>query len=56
MEEQLFEPRTDLTVLNEAVLAIRSEIKKIIIGQDEMVKLILLRCWRRACFNRRCRA
>jgi MoxR-like ATPase len=41
MEEQLFEPRTDLTVLNEAVLAIRSEIKKIIVGQDEMVKLIL---------------
>ncbi|HZI53378.1 MAG TPA: MoxR family ATPase [Chitinophagaceae bacterium] len=41
MEEQLFKPRTDLTVLNEAVLAIRSEIKKVIVGQDEMVKLIL---------------
>jgi len=41
MEEQLFRPRTDLTALNEAVLAIRSEIKKVIVGQDEMVKLIL---------------
>lgn len=41
MEEQLFQPRTDLTALNEAVLAIRSEIKKVIIGQDEMVKLII---------------
>ena len=41
MEEQLFQPRTDLTALNEAVMAIRSEIKKIIVGQDDMVKLIL---------------
>ena len=41
MEEQLFQPRTDLTALNEAVRAIHSEIKKVIVGQDEMVKLIL---------------
>ncbi|MET0392508.1 MAG: MoxR family ATPase [Chitinophagaceae bacterium] len=41
MEEQVFQQRTDLTALNEAVLAIRSEIKKVIVGQDEMVKLIL---------------
>jgi MoxR-like ATPase len=41
MEEQLFQQRTDLTVLSEAVLSIRSEIKKIIVGQDEMVKLII---------------
>src|SRR5688572_2060397 len=41
MEEQLFEPRTDLTALNDAVLSIRTEIKKIIVGQDEMVKLIM---------------
>ncbi|MBS1576528.1 MAG: MoxR family ATPase [Bacteroidetes bacterium] len=41
MEEQLFQQRTDLTVLNEAVLSIRGEIKKIIVGQDEMVKLII---------------
>jgi len=41
MEEQLFEQRTDLTALNAAVLSIRTEIKKIIVGQDEMVKLII---------------
>lgn len=41
MEEQLFQQRTDLTALNEAVYSIRNEIKKIIVGQDEMVKLIL---------------
>lgn len=41
MEEQLFQQRTDLTALNEAVLSIREEIKKIIVGQDEMVKLII---------------
>ncbi len=41
MEEQIFQTRTDLTALNEAVLAIRSEIKKVIVGQDDMVKLIL---------------
>ncbi|TXJ29387.1 MAG: MoxR family ATPase [Chitinophagaceae bacterium] len=41
MEEELFQQRTDLTALNEAVMLIRSEIKKIIVGQDEMVKLII---------------
>src|SRR6185295_1271676 len=41
MEEQIFQQRTDLTALSEAVLAIHSEIKKIIVGQEEMVKLIL---------------
>lgn len=41
MEEQLFQQRTDLTILNEAVTSIRNEIKKIIVGQDEMVKLII---------------
>lgn len=41
MEEQIFHQRTDLTALNEAVLSIRNEIKKIIVGQDEMVKLII---------------
>jgi len=40
-EEQVFQQRTDLTELNEAVTAIHGEIKKIIVGQDEMVKLIL---------------
>ncbi len=41
MEEQIFEQRTDMSALNEAVISIRSEIKKIIVGQDEMVKLII---------------
>jgi len=41
MEEQIFQQRTDLTALNEAVLSIRNEIKKIIVGQDDMVKLII---------------
>lgn len=41
MEEHIFEQRTDLTALNNAVLSIRNEIKKIIVGQDEMVKLII---------------
>lgn len=41
MEEQVFQSRTDLTQLSEAVLSIREQIKKIIVGQDEMVKLII---------------
>src|SRR5215831_16999042 len=39
--EQIFQQRTDLTALNQAVLSIRNEIKKVIVGQDEMVKLII---------------
>ncbi|HNF38259.1 MAG TPA: MoxR family ATPase [Chitinophagaceae bacterium] len=41
MEEQIFQERTDLTELSNAVSSIRNEIKKIIVGQDEMVKLII---------------
>jgi MoxR-like ATPase len=41
MEEQVFQQRTDLTALSQSVMSIRNEIKKIIVGQDEMVKLIL---------------
>src|SRR5204863_3155777 len=41
MEEQLFAQRTDLSALNQAVMSIRNEIKKIIVGQDEMVRLII---------------
>src|SRR6476619_5043568 len=40
-EEQLFQQRTDLTELNESVLSKRNEIKKIIVGQDDMVKMII---------------
>jgi MoxR-like ATPase len=41
LPDQLFENRTDLSELNGAVMAIRSEVQKIIVGQDDMVKLIL---------------
>ncbi len=41
MEEQLFEQRTDLSLLNDAVMQLRSQIQKVIVGQDEMVKLIV---------------
>lgn len=41
MEEQIFQQRTDLSALNNAVMSIRNEIKKIIVGQDEMVRLII---------------
>jgi MoxR-like ATPase len=41
MEEQLFQQRTDLSSLREAVISVHSEIKKVIVGQDQMVKLII---------------
>ena len=41
MENQIFESRTDLSTLSNAVMSIRTEIRKVIVGQDEMVKLIL---------------
>jgi MoxR-like ATPase len=41
MEEQLFQQRTDLSLLSESVMSIRNEIKKVIVGQDEMIKLII---------------
>lgn len=42
MEEQpIFQERTDLSALNQAVMSIHQEIRKIIVGQDEMVRLII---------------
>jgi MoxR-like ATPase len=41
MEEQAFDQRIDLTQLNEAVQSVRQQLKKIIVGQDGMVKLII---------------
>ena len=41
MEEPIFENRIDLTTLNQAVLNITEEIRKVIVGQDEMVQLII---------------
>ena len=40
-EQEIFQQRNDLTELSEAVLGIRNEIRKVIVGQDEMVRLIL---------------
>jgi len=40
-EQQIFEQRTDLSQLNDAVQSVRQQIKKIIVGQEEMVKLII---------------
>lgn len=41
MEENIFEQRTDLSILNNAVQSINAEIKKVIVGQDDMVKMII---------------
>ena len=41
MEEQIFQQRTDLSALHQAVHSIHQEIKKVIVGQDEMIKLII---------------
>src|SRR5688572_6400380 len=41
MEEQIFKPRTDLTDLSHAVHSVREQIKKVIVGQDELVRLII---------------
>lgn len=42
MSEEIFEQRTDLAELNKAMLDIQHEIKKIIVGQDDMVRLIMV--------------
>lgn len=41
MEEQFFEQRTDLSLLQTAVMNLKTEIGKVIIGQDQMVDLLL---------------
>jgi MoxR-like ATPase len=42
MSEEIFEQRINLDELNKAMLDLQSEIKKIIVGQDDMVKLIMV--------------
>ena len=42
MSEQIFEQRIDLTGLNKSMLDLQTEIKKIIVGQDDMVRLIMV--------------
>ena len=41
MEEQLFEERTDLHELQNAVEKLKAEIGKVIVGQDNMIELLL---------------
>lgn len=41
-ENTLFENRTDFSALNEAVEKIRAEIKKVIVGQDQMIDLLII--------------
>lgn len=41
MEENLFEQRTDLSGLQEAIQHLKQEIGKVIVGQEEMVELLL---------------
>jgi MoxR-like ATPase len=42
MEEKLFENRLDLNALNASLKQVRAEIGKIIVGQDQMVDLLLV--------------
>jgi len=41
MEENLFEQRTDLTQLQQSVSQLKSEIGKVIVGQEMMIELLL---------------
>ncbi|HMG93259.1 MAG TPA: AAA family ATPase, partial [Chryseolinea sp.] len=41
MEENVFKSRVDLTELNESVKKIREEIGKVIVGQEQMVDLLI---------------
>ncbi|HEY9008196.1 AAA family ATPase [Ohtaekwangia sp.] len=41
MEERIFENRVDLSALNQSIQQIRSEIAKVIVGQEQMVNLLI---------------
>lgn len=41
MEEKIFENRVDLTPLNDSLIKVRAEIAKIIVGQEQMVDLLI---------------
>jgi MoxR-like ATPase len=41
MEESIFEQRTDLSGLQQSVLTLKQEIGKVIVGQEQMVELLL---------------
>lgn len=42
MQEEIFENRMETDVLNEAVLRVRNEISKVIVGQEKMIDLLLI--------------
>src|SRR5215467_13318580 len=41
MDENLFEQRTDLTQLQQSVGGLKNEIGKVIVGQEQMIELLL---------------
>ena len=41
MEENIFEQRTDLSALQQSVQTLKEEIGKVIVGQEQMVELLL---------------
>ena len=41
MEEQVFQNRVDLSGLQEAVQNIKKEVNKIIVGQEDMIELLI---------------
>lgn len=42
MEENLYEQRIDISTLNDAMVNIRNEISKVIVGQEKMIDLLLI--------------
>ena len=42
MSEEIFEQRINLEELNNSMLSLQNEIKKVIVGQDDMVRLIMV--------------
>ena len=41
MEQSFFEQRTDLTQLNNAIATIREAVGKVIVGQEQMLELMI---------------
>ncbi len=41
MEDNVFQNRVDLSAINERINAIRSEVGKVIVGQEQMIDLLV---------------
>ncbi|TCJ16561.1 MoxR family ATPase [Flaviaesturariibacter flavus] len=41
MESEIFEQRTDLSALSEAIAAVQHQIRTVIVGQEELVRLVI---------------